>query len=591
MKREFLNPLYNTFDKFLNEYIINENSILDDSKGILSLTCLNEVFNCYIENADTGNDKFDVKVVKQFENATKEAKLNFAHAEWLWCFAISDIRKETKQKYVNRNFPDNELVIHDELFPVTFGNGGQWHTNNKYREIEYCLLFIKTLLEVREKKPDADVVYLKKAGEEFCLYFKDDNYELDILKDQTTALVKPKVTKYAMSNVLLYLLHPDKYERITSDAHKQNIVNAFSSIVESDNQGANIDEKIFTIRNAIAKMINNPDFDFYDEPSIKRVWNASESEMDFDELRALQYKKAIVFHGPPGTSKTYKAKELGAAFILNQYIKDKSRLSNYLSNPSAITKDRIHHLQLHANYTYENFIGGYLLQDGNTVLTPGSFLKICNDAREDLNENPDIPHILILDEINRVDISKLFGEVFSALEQRDYEISIGVGDLKVNIPRNLYIIGTMNEIDFSVERIDFALRRRFLWFNYGYNEQSLRNIISVKANEADSIITEDDVDRFIKNISELNYKIEKTEDLGKMFQVGHAFFADIVAIYDQYKAIKDYKRKNNFLFEVNGPADILWHISIKPILESFLGSLNENSKDAQIEELYNIYKR
>src|SRR5690606_10713005 len=139
--------------------------------------------------------------------------------------------------------------------------------------------------------------------------------------------------------------------------------------------------------------------------------------------------------------------------------------------PEAITEQRIHHLQFHANYAYENFIGGYLLKDGNTVLTPGSFLTICDDARKDLDpldKNKDIPHILILDEINRVDISKLFGEVFSALEQRDLDISIGVGDLKVNVPRNLYIIGTMNEIDFSLERMDFALRRRFLWFSYKF---------------------------------------------------------------------------------------------------------------------------
>lgn len=322
-----------------------------------------------------------------------------------------------------------------------------------------------------------------------------------------------------------------------------------------------------------------------------KIWNSSDDDLEFDELQALLFKKAVVFYGPPGTSKTYKAKELAGAYILNQYIKDKSRLIKYLSNPEDIIKTRIHHLQLHANYTYENFVGGYLLKKGKTVLTPGSLMTICEEARKDLNNNNhlDIPHVLILDEMNRVDLSKLFGEVFSALEQRDYDISIGVEDLKINIPRNLHIIGTMNEIDFSVEQIDFALRRRFLWFFYGYRPERLSDIIHQKANDSRSKILKDDLERYFNNVNLLNANIASREELGKMYEIGHAFFGDIVPIYNQYRNMKGYSRKNNFMFETNGPTQILWNTSIKPIIDAFLGHENDVIKKNLLNDLQKIF--
>lgn len=321
-----------------------------------------------------------------------------------------------------------------------------------------------------------------------------------------------------MSNVLLYLACPEEYERIASDNHKNRIVNSFHSLETDGFEELTIDQRIYQIRQEVTSLTNDLDFDFYEHPSINKVWNFGDDEIDFDELQALLFKKAVVFFGPPGTSKTYKARELAGAYILNQYIKDKNKLKDYLLHPSAIVQNRIHHLQLHANYTYENFIGGYLLKNGDTILIKGTFLKICEDARKDLNDNPnlDIPHVLILDEMNRVDLSKLFGETFSALEQRDYDISIGIEDLVLNIPRNLHIIGTMNEIDFSVEQIDFALRRRFLWFFYGYKEYRLKEIVNHKVSATNSKITGENLGRYYQNITNMNNRISSIEELGKM---------------------------------------------------------------------------
>lgn len=586
MKRTFLQPLHTCFDNFISSYIISKNSFLTVEAGILNAISVNEAITCFVENYDESSANFEEKVKGQFATSTNEAKLNFAHAEWLWCFAVGDINQWRKEHYIFNRIGVETKDLNPGIFPVTFGHAGQWHTNNKYWEIVFCLRLIQVLDAYQKDNSISDIKMIKEATEEFCNHLKYAS-DLNKLQDYNRIIEPLKGRKYAMSNILLYLANPDEHERIASDNHKQKIVNSFSSLEEDNAKENTIDERVLAVRSKISSLIHDDDFDFYDHSAIKKVWNAGDDDLEFDELQALLFKKAVVFYGPPGTSKTYKAKELAGAYILNQYIKDKTRLIEYLENPKDITQSRIHHLQLHANYTYENFIGGYLLKGGDTVLTSGSLMLICDKARRDLNSNPqlDIPHVLILDEMNRVDLSKLFGEVFSALEQRDYDISIGVEDLKINIPRNLHIIGTMNEIDFSVEQIDFALRRRFLWFFYGYRPERLRDIIHQKANESNSKIIKDDLERFYGNVNLLNTHIAGREELGKMYEIGHAFFGDIVAIYNQYRNMKGYSRKSNFMFEANGPAQILWNISIKPILEAFLGHEDEVVKKNLLRDL------
>lgn len=590
MKRDFLEPLYNCFDNFIAKYLISKNSFLTDEQSILNSDYLAEAINCFVENYDDSNASFEDKVSKQFDQASEQCKLNFAHAEWLWCFSVGDISQWRKEDYIFRRIDIPAKDFQPNIFPITFGHAGQWHTNNKYWEIVFCLRLIKILNLYQIDNSVTDVLQIKNAIKEFCNHIKYD-LELDLLKGYYDVIEPLKIRKYAMSNIMLYLSNPEKHERIASDNHKQRIVNSFHSLENDGYELLTIDERILAIRSEVSRLVDDEHFDFYEHSSIRKVWNTGDDDLDFDELQALLFKKAVVFFGPPGTGKTYKAKELAESYILNQYIKDKSRIGVYLTDAPSIVKSRIHHLQLHANYTYENFIGGYLLKDGDTVLTPGVLMKICDEARKDLNSNPnlDIPHVLILDEMNRVDLSKLFGETFSALEQRDYQISVGIEDLVLIIPRNLHIIGTMNEIDFSVEQIDFALRRRFLWFFYGYKEYRLREIVNYKAAISKSKIQNENLDRFYQNITNLNNKISLIEELGKMYEIGHAFFGDIVPIYDQYKSMKGYIKKNKFLFENNGPVYILWDISIQPILDAFMGNIEQSKKELTLNELKAIF--
>ena len=161
--------------------------------------------------------------------------------------------------------------------------------------------------------------------------------------------------------------------------------------------------------------------------------------------RLLDDKRQVIFQGPPGTGKTYAAREL-ARFL-------------------AESDERVTLVQFHPSYAYEDFVQGYrpTLFDGGQAgfaLRPGPLLTAAGAARDE----PDAPHFLIIDEINRGNLAKVFGELYFLLEYRDEDVRLqyaSAKDAPFSLPRNLYIIGTMNTADRSIALVDLALRRRF----------------------------------------------------------------------------------------------------------------------------------
>jgi 5-methylcytosine-specific restriction protein B len=210
-----------------------------------------------------------------------------------------------------------------------------------------------------------------------------------------------------------------------------------------------------------------------------------------------------------------------------------------------------------------------------------------DETNETTNDkNAKLPYVVILDEINRTDISRVFGELFSAIENRGEDIDLLLPtpdnqnqykylrlkkhNLKLNIPENIYFIGTMNEIDFSLERVDFALRRRFIWELHDFDKETLSEIIEYRLGASADDIFQEDKDDFRDKCVALNKKIE--EVMGETYHLGHAFFADIANLYKQLKenGMSDcWKKAKN----------ILWEISIKPTLEAYCGTMDSGLKE------------
>ncbi|MGL1890605.1 MAG: AAA family ATPase [Spirochaetaceae bacterium] len=572
--------LYELFDAFLEQFIIKGHSMLDDSRDVFNEDNIAKCIDRFIDDSKEDKRNYYEKIQEQFEGSSDAVKMLFAHANWLWSFSVSDMNYNGKAHSVEICVSD-EIEINDEfkeldIFPDEgFGHAGTYHKQNKYWEIVSILRIFKYLQKEKLKKT-ADI---KNRIEEIALYAKYDESTSHTQEWQND--IKEIKKSCAMFNILLYLCNPESYERISSNGHKQKIVDSFSSLLEDDDFKNN-DEKIYNIRNNIEKY--KSEFDFYDE-EIKGLWNTQQSKAEYNEIQGLTFKKNIILYGPPGTSKTYNANSLATSFIYQQIIKnDKTKVKDFIEGKIKI-KNRIKKLQLHSNYSYEDFIIGIQLVNGETNPKEGYFLDLCNEIDEDEDKSP---YVLILDEINRVDLSRLFGEAFSGIENRESELDLSIKGFKLKVPDNLYIIGTMNEIDFSLERLDFALRRRFVWFFYEFDVDALISMIDEKKRvlKLDKI-DENIIDQFIDNASQLNEKITEIEDLGKQYQIGHTFFAELIDIASGFKGRPSYIMGIP-IFKEGGPVETLWDISIEPILDAFFGNLGDEQKKDQLEILKKI---
>ena len=225
-------------------------------------------------------------------------------------------------------------------------------------------------------------------------------------------------------------------------------------------------------------------------------------EDSYDTLVSLvKSKKNIILQGAPGVGKTFAAKRLAYSMM---GVKDPNRVMM---------------VQFHQSYSYEDFIMGFRPSENGFKLKHGVFYEFCKRAEVDSDND----YFFIIDEINRGNLSKIFGELFMLLEsdKRGVFLQLLYADEKFSIPENLYIIGMMNTADRSLAMLDYALRRRFAFFNLkpafesdGFKtyQQSLNN---------------DKVNKLIECIKQLNLAIKSDETLGEGFCIGHSYFCDL----------------------------------------------------------------
>ena len=468
--------VYDAAEAWVDRALRADDSLFTPGTAIWSGEWLRELRERFLDRPDFSSDDFEVKLERQL--ADSAAEVYQLMAEVLYVHLLILLNMGNKQQRVEQilgwspervNIPP-EFV--DGLQPG-FINIGPGKTHIPFQ--------IGTLIEVVEqwkelKSEERDRLLSDGWAFREFLFTRRFTSQLLINNQKRGGIEK---------EILLHITFPDRFETIGT-TRKKEIANAqnFAHFVKEPTD--NVDRKLQQIRQGIEETYRS--FEHFWEPDIRESWQEGKPlpcktgngpiakppiYIEFTALAGelylpaefpeeintlLEDKKQVIFQGPPGTGKTYVARKLA------EHI--------------AGSKGRVTLVQFHPSYDYVDFVQGYrpaLMENGEPgfKLTDGPLLRAAKDAEKDCGAK----HFLIIDEINRGNLAKVFGELYFLLEYRNEDVLLQYSDTTFRLPDNLYIIGTMNTADRSIALVDLALRRRFYFVEFHPNEPPVKDVL------------------------------------------------------------------------------------------------------------------
>lgn len=515
-------------------------------------------------------------------------------------YPVNLLEKLTLEEYTNIKINDNDEYFTHWLERKT-ENCGKFRTassyaygiykvnpNNIQDENEKKIAEDKYKAFDENNKKSKDYLSNDKAQE----YFKKtvlpiivalSKYE-DIGDNHNLKTVRPLDINYARK--IAYMYNVDKLIPI----FKKEVLESISEFFDIKDE---IDFSSYKATELILEKIKkefeiNEDIDIQQSQKLASfLWEKFGTSISFES-------KNIIYYGAPGTGKTY---------TVQNAIKQKMLLENAKS----------FFTQFHPSFGYEDFIEGLKpsIKNGATelVLTDGIFKKFCKEAMNELKnarkeKREPISYYFLADEINRAELSTVFGELLLCIEEskrvdfddkgniKDGSMLIGTqysylyknendavivdkGEYKFGVPINLYFIGTMNDIDRSIDSFDLALRRRFIWERMDCKYEVILN------DEKFKDVEERNLNNYITICENLNNFIALTLGLGKSYEIGHSYFMNI--------EIPTKGQNANKITQNN--VELLFNKKLKPLIEEYLrGEYSLSDIEKELEKAQNIFK-